>query len=191
MSQKIVRICFLTGGLWFFTLFATAQEVVHAMPGKVSAINPSARTMTITTDDGSQSVFRDLTDSKTALEFNKKIRAETIAADVFKKSGDGVIVFYYGMGSGQTAVAVKDLGAGPFEQAHGSVVKLDRHNHILTIKNDSGASESFHIGADTVAESDDGAVEGLQFSPNEGEPVTVTAQAANGSKEALFVGPHF
>jgi hypothetical protein len=190
MSSKTVK-CLLKASFLCVTLVAPAQEVVHALYGKVSAINPAARTLTVINVDGSQGVFQDLTNSKTALEFNKKIRAETISADVFKKDGDGVIVFYFGMGSQQTAVAVKDLGAGPFENIHGSLVKLDRHQHVLTIRNEAGVTETFNLGPESIAESDNGAVEALQFSPNQDESVTVIASVANGVKEALFVGPNY
>ena len=69
----------------------------------------------------------------------------------------------------------------------GSVTKFNRHEHLLTIKDCAGATESFHIAPNTVAETAVGAVEGERFDPEKGEQVRVTATLADGGPEALFI----
>jgi hypothetical protein len=166
---------------------ATAQEVIHAMAGTVNAIDPSAKTITVITDDGSGGLFKDLTNFKASFDFNKKVRAESIPADVFKNKGNHVIVFYYGLGANQTVVALKDLGTGPFEKTTGSLVKFDKHSRLLTIKTDSGTTESFLVGPETIGDSDQGTVPGDQLDLSRGEKLRVTSAAIKGTEQALFI----
>ena len=66
---------------------------------------------------------------------------------------------------------------GRFRRSVGSVTKFYRHQHLLTIKDSAGATESFHIDPKTVAETAVGAVEGERFDPDKGEQVRVTARS--------------
>jgi hypothetical protein len=128
-----------------------------------------------------------MTGSRTSIEFDKNIRTEATAADEFKKKGARVIVFYYGAGDVRTVVAIKSLGEGPFTKDSGTVVKFDKKEHSLTIKDSSGAIESFKITSSTVADTDAGAAEGLKFDPHKGESVRVIATQTDGSLTALFI----
>jgi len=187
MRKGSFKVCLLIGCFFVATYAAAAQEVVHALCGTVLSINSTAKTITVSTDDGSEGVFRALTDSKVPLDFDKKIRAEATSADAFTKNGDRVIVYYFGDGELRTAVALQDLGNGPFEKSSGTIVKLNRHAHLLTVKNNSGVEETFQLSQKTVAETALGAVEGSEFAPEDGDQVRVTATPANGSATALFI----
>ena len=147
---------------------ANAQEVVHALAGTVTYINPTSKTIIINTDDGSEPLFKAMTASNMSLDFAKDIRANSTPADTFTKKGAHVIVYYFGDGDERTAVALGDLGGGPLQKISGSVYKFDKHQHLLTIKDATGTSESFHIDPKTVAETALGAVEGERFGPREG-----------------------
>jgi hypothetical protein len=177
----------LVGFLSIAALAANGQEVVHALAGVVSSINSSQKTIDVKTDDGSDGFFKDLTASKIPLDFDKEIRAGATPADDFQRTGANVIVYYFVHGDDRTAVALKDLGQEPIQKVSGTVTKFDRHQHLLAIKDASGASQMFRIGPQTVAESPVGAVEGQKFDPQKGDEVRVTATPANGSEEALFV----
>jgi hypothetical protein len=187
MFRKALGVSFLLGCISIAAPAAIAQEVIHALSGTVNAIDSGAKTITVITDDGSGGRFNDLTNSNAAIEFNKKIRAETTPADAFKNKGDRVIVFYYGGGGVRTAVALKDLGAGPFDKSSGSVVKFNKHSHLLTIKSSAGVTSSFHIGPETIAESDSGATTADQFDASNGEQVRIIAAKSDETKTALFV----
>ncbi|MGD0631391.1 MAG: hypothetical protein ABR987_18840 [Terracidiphilus sp.] len=169
------------------SLAATAQEVVHALTGVVNNIDSTAKTITVITDDGSDGTFQDMTGSRNSIAFDKTIRTEATAANEFKKKGARVIVFYYGTGEMRTVVALKSLGEGPFTNDSGTVVKFDKKEHSLTIKESSGTIESFKITPGTVADTNGGAAEGLKFDPHKGEPVRVIATQADGSLTALFI----
>jgi hypothetical protein len=187
MSRALLRIVLLAGCFSLVSLAATAQEVVHALTGIVNNINSAAKTIAVITDDGSDGIFQDMTGSRTSIEFDKNIRTEATAADEFKKKGARVIVFYYGAGDVRTVVAIKSLGEGPFTKDSGTVVKFDKREHSLTIKDSSGAIESFKITSSTVADTDAGAAEGLKFDPHKGESVRVIATQTDGSLTALFI----
>ena len=53
MRRGSFKVYLLVGYFFLATLAATAQEVVHALIGTVSSINPAAKTITVKTDDGS------------------------------------------------------------------------------------------------------------------------------------------
>jgi hypothetical protein len=187
MLKVLSQACCLVGFFSFAAFAVHAQEVVHALAGVVSSINPAQKTIDIKTDDGSEGLFKDLTKPDLSLDFVKTVRADSTPAGDFNKKGDHVIVYYFGDFDQRTAVALKDLGQGPLEKISGTVTKYNRHEHLLTIKDTSGTSQSFRIGPQTVAESAVGAVEGERFAPEKGEQVRVTATPANGSEEALFI----
>ncbi len=157
------------------------------MTGTVTSINPTARAIQIDTNDGSEGLFKDLTKSHTSLDFDKNIRADAVAAAAFTKKGTHVIIYYFGDGDVRTATALQDLGTKPLDRCSGTVVKFDRHAHLLTIKNSSGVNKSFLIVAKTRAETSAGAVEGYKFNPEKGDQVRVIATPANGNETALFI----
>ena len=186
---KACLSAFLLLGFFSFALYAAnAQEVVHAVSGVVTSIDSASKTIDINTVDGSQDLFKYLANSNTSLDFDKAIREESTPADGFTKVGANVILFYFGEGIQQTAVAVRDLGKGPLQRDTGTIAGFNRHDHLLTIKDSAGQSLSFRVGQKTVVESAFGAVDGLRFNAEKGEQVRVTAGLADGKEEnALFI----
>ncbi len=180
-----LAFCFV-GLLSFASCAVHAQEVVHALAGIVTSINPTQKTITINTDDGSEEVFKDMTKSKVSLDFEKNLRADSTPVDAFTQKGAHVIVYYFGEGFERRVVALQDLG-GPLKKMSGQVSKFDRHQHLLTIKDTTGATASFRIDPKTVAETDFGVVEGERFDPRKGAEVRVISTLANGNQEALFI----
>jgi hypothetical protein len=84
---------------------------------------------------------------------------------------------------------MRDLGSGPLEETSGTVVKLNRHDRVLTIKNSAGAEESFRIDAKTVGDTTTGVSEGLKFDFSKGDEVRVTAAPSDGGEIALLIAP--
>ncbi len=166
---------------------AFAQEVIHALTGTVSSIDPAAKTVTVFTDQHFQKSFKDLTDPKVSISFDKKIREGTIPVDTFKTNGAYVIVFFYGQGASQTAVAMRNLGAGPFAADTGTVEKFESRDHSLSITDASGVVQSFKITPQTIAETGIGAVDGFRFQPQKGDQIRVVSSTVNGNPTALFV----
>ena len=187
MLRLFSQVCWLVGFFSLAAFVANAQEVVHALAGIVSSINPTEKTITINTDDGSEGLFKDLVKSNASFDFDRIIRTDSIPAGAFTKKGAHVIVYYFGDGDVRTAVALRDLSGVSLLKISGSVYKFNKHQHLLTIKDAAGTSESFHIDPKTVAETAVGAVEGERFDLEKGDHVRVTATLADGSAEALFI----
>jgi hypothetical protein len=187
MLKTLFKISMLVGCLALASRAATAQEIVHALSGTLSSIDAGAKTITIATDDGSDGTFHLLANPRTPLNFDKGIRSEATAAGDFKTQGAHVVVYYFGAGSGRTVVALKDLGAGPFTTTSGTVVKFDKKEHSLTVKDQAGANQSFSVAPGTIAETDQGAIEGLKFDPRKGEKVIVAAAQASSGSTAVFI----
>jgi len=187
MRRGCFKACLLVGCFLLATLAATAQEVVHALCGTVRSINATAQTITVDTDDGCEGFFKDFTSSSVSLDFDKRVRAEATMADAFTKNGVRAIVYYFGDSDVRTALALQDLGTGPFEKSSGTVVRFHRNEHVLTLKNNSGGQESFQISPKSVAETALGAVEGYELDLEDGEQVQVTTAPMDGVKTALFI----
>ncbi len=187
MQNKTVKAWLVVCCLSLVPLSSLAQEIVHALAGTVSAVDATAKTVTVKTDDGSEGLFKDSTDSKIPIEFNKDLRAQTTAADAFAKTGTSVIVYYFGDGDVRTAVSLQNLGVGALMKSSGTVMKFDRHKHLLTVQTSSGAKEVFEITPKTVTETSFGAVEGEKFNAQKGDHVRVTASPDGGGQTALFI----
>lgn len=187
MQGGCFKVCLFTGYFFLVTMAANAQEVVHALCGTVRSIDSTTKAITVGTDSGAPALFKELTKPDVRLDFDKRIRAEATAPDTFTKNGDHVIIFYFGSGDAQTAVALRDLGAGPFEEIGGTVVKFDKRERVLTLRNNSGTEESFHLELKTVAETPYGATQGLELDAKSGDEVQVTGASVNGGKTALFI----
>lgn len=179
--------CVFAVCLGLFAVASPAQEVVHALTGTVSSIDSMSKTLIVFQDNGSQGEFKDSTNGKARLAFNKKIALETTPADDFKKSGAYVIVFYYGDNNDRTAVALKNLGAGPFTSSEGTLVKLDTKGHSIVVKDNSGAVQTFKITDQTIAEGYMGVVEGDKFGAQKGDQVRIVASNESGTPTALFM----
>jgi hypothetical protein len=176
----------LSGCLGLIAVPATAQQVVHALTGTVSSINSASKTISVYQDNGAQGEFSDATGSKMHLSIDKKVSLDTTAADAFKKTGAYVVVLYYGGDHDRTAVALKNLGAGPFSSVSGTVVKFENKRSI-SVEDSSGATQSFKIAQDTIGEGYLGAVDGFKFQAQKGDKVRVVAAKDDSGLTALFV----
>jgi hypothetical protein len=187
MLGNISRISLLIACLSCASVFATAQQVVHALIGTVNVINPNAKTIIVTTDDGTPGSFEDLTDPKAHIAIDKALRADATPAQSFTTKGASAIVLFFGEGADRTAVALRNLGVGPFTKSTGTVVKFSGKDHSFSVKDDAGNVETFRVTPETVAETRSGAVDGKKFEPGKGDQVRVTSSLVNGSPTALFV----
>lgn len=187
MLKRLGQTGFLIVCISLTTAAATAQEVVHALSGTLSSVDPAAKTITVLTDDGSGGTFKDMTNSKTPIEFDKRLRADATPADAFKGKQGRVIVFYFGEGEVRTAVALRDLGASPFKISTGTVATFDKRNHSFSIKAPTGTERSFKIAASAVGDTASGATEGFKFEADKGNQVRVVSTNQNGVQTAMFV----
>jgi hypothetical protein len=189
MKKATFKSCLIATCFALVTTVSHAQERVHAISGTVTAIHPKISMMEIATDDGSSSHFRWTKTGEASLEFDKTVRADTTEADKFTTMGHHVIVYYYGEGTVRTVVALHDLGDGSVQKSSGTVVKLNRRDRTLTIKNEAGTELSFHLDPKTVADTATGVTQGFKYDLSKGEQVLVTATPGEGSDTALLIAP--
>lgn len=166
---------------------AGAQMMVHAVSGTVKAINPGSKTMDVTVESGDTSEFKLAPNAKVNLDFDNTLRTDATDADKFQKVGDYAVIYYYGYDSNQTAVAVKDLGAGPFQKIDGTVVNFDKHSRTMTVKDSGGKTESFVLGPHLVVDLGMSVESGRSYDPHKGYSVRVTYKTDGGKNTAVFV----
>ena len=185
MRRRLISSCLFYICLTF-AASAAAQEVVHALTGTVVSVNPQAKTMLVNTDDGSQGQFT-LADANSRLDFNRAVKDEVKPAATFDKTNDEVIVLYYGDNAVRTAVGVQDLGTGPFIKTQGTVVKVNKHDHVIAIKDATGKTVDLHVGPNAMADTMDGVVPADKFEPSKGDNISVVATKTNATETLLFL----
>ncbi len=188
MLSYFLKSFLLLGILGVATGAAPAQEVVHALTGKVTSINPAVKAMNVATNDGSGGYFQ-LPDqsSHTPLLFQKEVEALAVPPAKFSRTGDQVVVFFFGVDNNRTSVGVEDLGPGPLQAVTGTVVKLDKHDHVIVVKDDKGTDQTFKIGAGAVADGPLGVIEADKLDVDKGDQIRVMAITKNGTPTAMFV----
>lgn len=164
-----------------------SQEVVHALTGTVSSINSAAKSITVFQDNGTKGVFQQLSGGRVRYAFDKNLAKGAIESASFNSRGAYAIVFYYGLLEDPTVVALKGLGKGPFDSAEGTITSFSSRDRSLTITDKSGASRTFKLTSDSVAEGDDGAIEALKLQAHKGDHVRIVSAVRNGAPTAVFV----
>ena len=185
--KNFLVVSILAGALLLPTHLTNAQEVVHALSGSVTAINTGDKTITLFQDSGSPSTFKVMSSSNTRIAFDKKVASEVTAAVEFQKKGAYVILFYFGIDENRTAVALKDLGAGPFSSTTGEVTNWNGHDNSLSVRDKDGTIHPFKIDAHTVAETYQGVVNGLKFDARKGDMVRLVTSIIDGTPTVLFL----
>jgi hypothetical protein len=166
---------------------AGAQMVVHAVSGLVKAVNPDSKTMDVAIDTGETSHFKLPTNAKVTLDLDKALRSDATEASKFQHVGDYVVVYYYGFDYDRTAVAVKDLGAGPFQKVEGTVMSFDKHTRTMTMKDDAGKSDVFELSEQLVVDSGTNVASGRGYDPHKGDYLIVTYAQAGDKNSAVFI----
>jgi len=166
---------------------ASAQEVIHALSGKVASSSPAGKSVSLLLDDGSKRTFEVTSGSHAPSSLERALEAKAIPASGLGKPGDPVILFYYGVGDQCTAVAYKDAPAAPASQMFGVVTQFERKQHLLTVVGAGSQKEQIALPEQTVVETPEGVIDGLQFRPSKGDHLEVIWSQANGQPTALFI----
>ena len=185
--KKLLLTSVLVSSLVFLPHPSRAQELVHALCGTVSSINTADQTITLFQDTGSQATFSKKSPSSTRVSFDKKVANEVTAAKEFQNKGAYVILFYYGIRENRTAVAVKNLGSGPFSSITGEVTEWNGRAQTISVRGQDGAVHSFKFDPQTVAETYQGVVDGSRFEVNKGEQVRLVSSNKGGTQTVLFI----
>lgn len=187
MSFKAARFLVIGAGFSLAASVALAQEVVHAVAGMVTRIDPAAQTITIKTNDGSTLVLQDVSKKHVDYDFDKALQAETTDSAAFNKQGDRAVVFYFEQESQRRAVGIEDLGPTPLKASSGEITHFDRHHHQLTIKAADGSKQTFQLDNKTAVETPMGVVDGDRFEGQNGSQISIRYQDKDGNNEAVFM----
>ncbi len=185
--QHIRHLSLMLLGSILFTAPLPAQQVVHALTGTVTALDPAAKTIAVNTDDGTEGSFTTSEQTGTTLDFSKSVRSASVPAASFTRTNAKVLVYYIGDNSVRTAIALEDLGNGPFVKTTGTITKMDHHAHTIVLKTDAGDQQTFTIDDKTVAEASNGVEEGLKFHADKGTKVRIIASKTASGQTAHFI----
>jgi len=187
MLKRAVTICLVVAGMAAGSVAAKAQWVIHALGGTVQSVGAAGKTMTVRTDDGSPGDFRFPQKSNLNVSFDKDVRAETTDADKENGIGHQVILFFFGVDEVRTAVAVQDLGTGPFVKLAGTVVSFNKHDHTLTMQTPAGGQQTFVVTDKTVLDTADGVLPGRRFHASKGDHLRLLAETKDGQLQAMLI----
>jgi hypothetical protein len=162
-----------------------AQQIVHAVSGVVTSVDPATTTIIIETNDDSLGIFRYEKKLKSDIVFDKDVRTGATEPGDFNKVGNHVVAYYFAGNQGRTIVAIKDFGPTGLKSVSGTVVK-NKH-HVMTITTDTGATMTFDIAKDASAETPGGVVSGFKFDADQGTKVTVRYTETGETKTAEFI----
>ena len=163
---------------------ARGQMIVYAMTGTIRSVSA---TQLMATTNGVDQTFSLGGKSHPSLNFDRDLRDDSTPAAEFHKSDAFAVIYYYGLATDKTAVAVKDLGAGPFERATGTVKHFDKHSRHLTITTDTGQPEEFIVGDKAVIDTGMRVEPGRKADPPNGSHVFVTSVPGNGAQTVVYL----
>ncbi|SEG52273.1 hypothetical protein SAMN05421819_3284 [Bryocella elongata] len=164
---------------------ARAQMSVHALSGVVKAVGPMGIDVQIGSDTTTH--FKLAPGAKVAVNFDGGLRSDSVAANEFHHVGAFIVVYFYGYGSDVTAVAVKELNAGPYAKVEGRITDYDRRGHKMTLTDADGKTHSFTLADHLIVDSDEGADDGRKFSPRKGDDVRVTYASSGTQGTVSFI----
>lgn len=187
MMRKCLSLMLVAGAVTFAGCTAHGQMTVHAVSGKVTAVHPDMKTMDVDVEDGTRGHFKVASETSVPLSFDNDLRASAVDASTYHQVGHYVVVYYYGFGDDRTAVAVQDLGEGPFDKVEGTVKAFDRHKHVLAVQTAKDGVVNFKLSDKAVVDIGMGLESARKYSAGKGYTVRVTSTEANGEKTAVFV----
>jgi hypothetical protein len=185
MSWRVVIVtCMVAGVAGLGNARARGQMIVYAMTGTIRSVSATQLTAT---SGGLTETFSLEQKSHVSLDFDKDLHEDSTPAADFHKPDAFAVIYYYGVSTDKTAVAVKDLGPGPFERTSGTVTHFDKHSRRLTITNAAGKTENYIIGEKAVIATGMRVKPGRKIDPPSGSHVRVTTVPENGAQTVVFV----
>jgi hypothetical protein len=166
---------------------ARAQEVIHATAGTIFDANGATDNFSLRSPDGSLISFHAVAISAKPITFEKSLRAQTVAATGQHMKGASVLVFYYGYGGVQTAVAIKDLGQADIARVSGVLEKFDRRNHAMTVAGPGSGSTLLTLTPQTIVDTPDGVIEGNKFHPDKAQQINAMFSRNSGQNNAVLI----
>ena len=168
---------------------AAAVEPVHATTGVVKKIDTHAKTIAIETADGVEHVFKytEHTTVEGLRDAESGTRKGTLDAYHGTLEGSHAVVRYTEQGGEKTAVGVKDVGKVGVKAADGTIDRVDKTGHTLTVKTKDGTEETYDVSKDASIDTEHGVVNSAKWTYKKGDKVTVHYTEKAGKKVAYFI----
>lgn len=140
--MKTVAGTVLAIALWGVPAF-TAENVMKSMDGSVRKIDSGAKTVVVTTADGTDHTFHYL--GRTTVQGTEGADKEGKKALHGLSEGSEVAVHYTKRGGVDTADEIDHLGKDGLKASEGTIKSVDRGGKKLTIKAADGTEQTFHL----------------------------------------------
>ena len=183
-SRTLIATCILAVIACLGSAHAWGQMLVHAMTGTIRSVTTTELTATA---DGVTQSFVVEPKSHPSFSFDKELRADSTPIADFHKSDTFAVIYFYGGSEDRTAIAVKDLGAGPFARTMGTVTHFDRHTRRLTIRTTDGKTENLIVGEKAVVDAGMSVEPGRKVDPSNGSTVRATSVQMNDAQTIVFL----
>lgn len=170
---------------------AAAQDVVHIVSGVITKVDSDAKTLSVKTADGSEHVFK-YTEKTTVHAYHQgSADAKAGLMDTYFKGKEGsqVAVRYTKVGADDVADRVSDLGKDSQKIAKGTITKVDKDAHTVTIKTEDGAEQTYDFGKDAAGDSEKGIMHGWDYTATkakEGDKVVLHYTQSAGKRIVHF-----
>jgi hypothetical protein len=163
-------------------------DVVHAVSGAVTKIDKEAKTIAVKTADGTEHVFHytEKTTVRGAKATAKGVKAGAVDTYFAGKEGTHVVVRYTEKGADKTAASVDDFGKDTMKVSEGTVSKVDKAAHTVSVKTADGAETTYDWGKDATIDTEHGVVKSSQYVAKEGDKVVVHYTEDAGKKVVHF-----
>ena len=170
---------------------ATAQDVVHVVSGVITKVDKDAKTLSVKTADGTEHVFKytEKTAVHAAHQGGEDAKAGLMDTYFKGKEGSQVVVRYSKVGADDVASRVSDLGEDSQKIATGTITKVDKAGHRLTVKAEDGTEDTYDVGKDAAGDSEKGVMRGWDYTATkakEGDKVVLHYTLSSGKKIVHF-----
>jgi hypothetical protein len=164
------------------------SDVVHAVSGAVTKIDKDAKTIAVKTADGTEHVFHytEKTTIHGTKDAAKGVKAGAVDTYFDGKEGTHVIVRYTEKGADKTAASVDDFGKDTMKVSKGTVTKVDKAAHTVSVKTEDGAETTYDWGKDATIDTEHGVVKSSQYVAKEGDKVVLHYSEDAGRKVVHF-----
>ena len=168
--------------------FAFDTDVVHAVSGAVTKIDKEAKTIAVKTADGTEHDvhYSEKTTIHAGHAVGKGVKAGALDTYFAGKEGTHVVVRYTEKGAEKTASSVDDFGKDTMKVSEGTVSKVDKAAHTVSVKTEDGAETTYDWGKDATIDTEHGVVKGSQYVAKEGDKVVVHYTEDAGKKVVHF-----
>lgn len=166
-----------------------AFAVEHAVAGRITKIDATAKTIVVKLADGTEQVFKysERTSVHAVRAGSKAVKKGAVESYLAGRKGSDVVVHYTGEGATKTATAVNDYGQNAFKVSEGTVEKADKTAHTVTVRTEDGAEHTYQVAKDTSVDTAQGIVKGTKYQAQKGEKVVVHYTDEAGNKVVRFI----